>query len=56
MKALATRVPEIKIAPAQETHIEASNAENDSEEGKRGEDWGGDKGNMWNCWRHNFQE
>jgi hypothetical protein len=54
MKALATRVAEIKIAAQQETHPYKSNAENYNEEGTRGEDWGGDKGNMWNCWRHNF--
>jgi hypothetical protein len=53
MKALAGRVAEIKIAPPH-TPIQASNAENYNE-GTRGEDWGGDKGNMWNCWRHNFQ-
>jgi hypothetical protein len=51
MKALASRVAEIKIAPPQETHpYKASNAENYNEEGTRTEDWGGDKG-----WRHNFQ-
>jgi hypothetical protein len=56
MKALASRVAEIKIAPPQETQsIQASNAENYNEEGTRGEDWGGDKGNMCNCWRDNFQ-
>ncbi len=56
MKALASRVAEIKIAPPQETQsIQATNAENYNEEGTRGEDWGGDKGNMCNCWRDNFQ-
>jgi hypothetical protein len=44
MKALASRVAEIKIAPPQETHtpIQASNAEIYNEEGRRGEDWGGE--------------